>query len=66
MAQFDRLTVLNAMVDTGLIPVFYNRDAQTTIAIAEACVAGGVRAVEFTNRGDLAHKVFAATMEHFR
>ncbi len=65
MAQFDRLTVLNAMVDTGLIPVFYNRDAQTTIAIAEACVAGGVRAVEFTNRGDLAHKVFAATMEHF-
>ena len=65
MAQFDRLTVLNAMVDTGLIPVFYHRDTQTTIAIAEACVAGGVRTVEFTNRGDLAHKVFAATMEHF-
>ena len=65
MAQFDRLTVLNAMIDTGLIPVFYHPDAQTTIAIAEACVAGGVRAVECTNRGDLAHKVFAATMEHF-
>jgi 2-dehydro-3-deoxyphosphogluconate aldolase/(4S)-4-hydroxy-2-oxoglutarate aldolase len=66
MAQFDRLTVLNAMVDTGLIPVFYHRDVQTTISIAEACVAGGVRAVEFTNRGDLAHRVFAATVEHFQ
>ena len=64
MAQFDRLTVLNAMVDTGLIPVFYHRDAQTVIAIAEACVAGGARAVEFTNRGDLAYKVFATATEH--
>ena len=65
MAQFDRLTVLNAIVDIGVIPVFYNKDASTTIAIIEACVAGGLRAVEFTNRGDLAHMVFAETMEHF-
>jgi 2-dehydro-3-deoxyphosphogluconate aldolase/(4S)-4-hydroxy-2-oxoglutarate aldolase len=65
MAQFDRLTVLNAMVDTGVIPVFYHQDASTAIAIIEACVAGGLRVVEFTNRGDLAHAVFAKTVEHF-
>ena len=65
MAQFDRLTVLNAMVEIGAIPVFYNKDVATSIAIVEACVAGGMRAVEFTNRGDLAHQVFTATMEHF-
>lgn len=65
MAQFDRLTVLNAMVDIGVVPVFYHKDVSTTIAIIEACVAGGLRAVEFTNRGDLAHMVFAETMEHF-
>ena len=65
MAQFDRLTVLNAMVEIGAIPVFYNKDVATSIAIVEACVAGGMRAVEFTNRGDLAHQVFTATMAHF-
>ena len=65
MARFPRLQVLNAMVDAGLVPVFYNGDADTAIKVVGACVAGGSQIVEFTNRGDLAYEVFTALIKHF-
>jgi 2-dehydro-3-deoxyphosphogluconate aldolase/(4S)-4-hydroxy-2-oxoglutarate aldolase len=65
MARFSRLEVLNAMVDIGLIPVFYHRDAEVAKKIVSACAAGGARVVEFTNRGDLAYQVFAELVRHF-
>lgn len=58
MARFSRLEVLNAIVQTGLVPVFYNDNAELSKKIAEACAAGGARVVEFTNRGDFAPFVF--------
>jgi len=58
MARFSRLEVLNAIVETGLIPVFYHEDVEVAKKIAEACAAGGARVVEFTNRGDFAPHVF--------
>ena len=64
MAQYDRMTVLNTILEIGVVPVFYNKDVKTAISVVEACAAGGARAVEFTNRGDLAYKVFAAAVEH--
>ena len=64
MAQHDRMTVLNAMFDIGVVPVFYNADPKTTISVIEACAEGGARVVEFTNRGDLAYKVFTEAVEH--
>jgi 2-dehydro-3-deoxyphosphogluconate aldolase/(4S)-4-hydroxy-2-oxoglutarate aldolase len=64
MAQYDRMAVLNAIFDIGLVPVFYHPDAGTAINIIEACARGGARAVEFTNRGDLAYHVFTQAMRH--
>ena len=58
MAHLDRLTVLNMMIESGMIPVFYNPDAETAIQVALACVAGGAPVIEFTNRGDFAPAVF--------
>jgi 2-dehydro-3-deoxyphosphogluconate aldolase/(4S)-4-hydroxy-2-oxoglutarate aldolase len=58
MARFDRLTVLNSILDTGLVPVFYNGDIETAKKIVTACARGGARVVEFTNRGDFAPQVF--------
>jgi 2-dehydro-3-deoxyphosphogluconate aldolase/(4S)-4-hydroxy-2-oxoglutarate aldolase len=58
MARFTRMQVLNAILDGGLVPVFYHADVRVAIKIAEACVAGGLRVVEFTNRGDMAPEVF--------
>ncbi len=64
MAQHDRMKVLNAIFDIGLVPVFYHEDVETAIAVIQACAAGGARVVEFTNRGDLAYKVFVEAQEH--
>lgn len=64
MAQHDRMAVLNAIFATGVVPVFYHKDLQTTIGVIEACAAGGARVVEFTNRGDLAYRVFADAVQH--
>ena len=63
MARYDRMTVLGAMGDIGVVPVFYNKDPQAAIDIIKACADGGARCVEFTNRGDLAWKVFVEAME---
>mgnify|MGYP001158063462 FL=1 len=64
MAQYDRMAVLNAIFDSGIVPVFYNKDPETTIHIVEACAKGGARCSEFTNRGDLAYHVFTETVQH--
>lgn len=58
MARFDRLTVLNSMVATGLVPIFYNPDTAVAKNVIQACAEGGARLVEFTNRGDRAVNVF--------
>jgi 2-dehydro-3-deoxyphosphogluconate aldolase/(4S)-4-hydroxy-2-oxoglutarate aldolase len=65
MARFKRLEVLNAMVETGLVPVFYEADVEKAKAIVRACAEGGARAIEFTNRGDQAFLVFAELVRHF-
>lgn len=58
MATLDRLTVLQSIVNAGIVPVFYNRDPDTAYNIALACYNGGARVIEFTNRGDFAADVF--------
>ena len=63
MARFTRLEVLNAILETGLVPVFYNSDAVVAEKIVAACVEGGARVVEFTNRGDRAWNVFTRLTE---
>jgi len=46
------------MKKTGIIPVFYHGDIDIAKQVLKACYEGGVRAFEFTNRGDFAHEVF--------
>ncbi|MCR5070298.1 MAG: bifunctional 4-hydroxy-2-oxoglutarate aldolase/2-dehydro-3-deoxy-phosphogluconate aldolase [Bacteroidales bacterium] len=59
MAKYDKLQVLATMQQTGLVPVFYHADATIAKQVLKACYDGGVRAFEFTNRGDFAQEVFA-------
>ena len=63
MARFDRLTVLNAVIEGGLVPVFYHSHVEVAKQIVGACVGGGARVVEFTNRGDRAWSVFTQLTE---
>ncbi len=59
MARFDKTAVMAKIAQTGMVPVFYDKDPDTAEAVVRACYDGGVRAFEFTNRGDFAHEVFA-------
>jgi 2-dehydro-3-deoxyphosphogluconate aldolase/(4S)-4-hydroxy-2-oxoglutarate aldolase len=64
MARFSRLTVLNTVIDLGLVPVFYHPDPAVAQQVVAACRAGGARVVEFTNRGDFAFQIFAELARH--
>lgn len=59
MARFNKIQVLQAIAGTGMVPVFYHKDSEVTKQVVKACYEGGVRAFEFTNRGDFAHEVFS-------
>ncbi len=58
MSKFNKLQVLTAMRETGIVPVFYNSDLDVAKNVMKACYDGGIRVFEFTNRGEFAHEVF--------
>lgn len=58
MARFTRIQACLVMAETGMVPVFYHNDLETSKQVLKACYMGGVRAFEFTNRGDFAHEIF--------
>ena len=64
MARFNKLQVLNRMEEAPMVPVFYHKDVETAKQVVKACYDGGVRAFEFTNRGDFAHEVFAEVVKY--
>ena len=59
MAKFDRIQVAQTMEDQGMVPLFYNNDIDLSKKLLKACYDGGSRLLEFTNRGDFAHEIFA-------
>lgn len=61
----DRMAVLTAMMDQGVIPVFYHPDMDVCKNVIQACANGGAKCIEFTNRGDFAWEVFKEVNKHF-
>ena len=59
MARFDKIQVLAKIAAAPMVPVFYHTDQVVCKHVVKACYDGGVRAFEFTNRGDFAQEVFA-------
>lgn len=58
MARFTRIQVCQTIAKTAMVPVFYHTDLEVSKQVLKACYEGGVRAFEFTNRGDFAHEIF--------
>ena len=58
-----RLQWYHTVLASGLVPLFYHGDATVAGAVAAALVDGGARAVEFTNRGPGALRVFQELAE---
>ena len=64
MAKYTKIQVIATMKETGMVPVFYHSDAETAKSVLKACYEGGVRAFEFTNRGDFAQEVFGELVKY--
>ena len=65
MARFLRLEVINTLLDTGVLPLFYHSEFETAVELVNACARGGVRVIEFTNRGEMAYPVFSELVKYF-
>jgi len=65
MARFMRLEVINSILDVGVVPLFYSGETGTAIEVVSALARGGVRLIEFTNRGEMAFPVFTELVRHF-
>lgn len=61
-----RLDVVLKMRESGAIPLYYNQDPEVMKEVIGACYRGGMKIFEFTNRGDLAHELFAELVKWSR
>ncbi len=59
MARFTRIEVAQKMKEQGMVPLFYHSDIEIAKKVLQSIYKGGARLLEFTNRGDYAHEVFA-------
>jgi 2-dehydro-3-deoxyphosphogluconate aldolase/(4S)-4-hydroxy-2-oxoglutarate aldolase len=59
MPPIDRLAVLRAILDGGVVPIFSAPSPDVAFDFVAGAAAGGARLVEFTNRGDFAYATFA-------
>jgi 2-dehydro-3-deoxyphosphogluconate aldolase/(4S)-4-hydroxy-2-oxoglutarate aldolase len=66
MARFKRMEVLQAMVQSGLVPVFYHQELEVAKNVAKAVARGGAKVLEFTNRGEFAYTVFSELVQWSR
>lgn len=58
MAKYNKIEVVGAMSQTGMVPVFSSSSYEISRNVLKACYDGGVRVFEFTNRAASAHEVF--------
>ena len=64
MAAYSRIQVIAKLSETGLLPIFYNRDPEIVVRAMHACYEGGARLFEFTNRGDFSQETFSEIVKH--
>lgn len=58
MNQKDQL--LKLIPEQGVLPLYFNKDTEVSLNVLKALYDAGIRAVEYTNRGEAALKNFAA------
>ncbi len=66
MARFSRMQVYSTTKQIGMVPIFYHHDIDIAKNIINACIDGGAKVIEFTNRGDGAIDVFRLLTEYCR
>lgn len=52
-------TLLKLIPEQGILPLYYFKDAEVSVGILRALYQAGIRAIEYTNRGEQALKNFS-------
>ena len=55
--------VVNTIIEQGILPLYFNADEQVSVDILKAIYKAGIKAVEYTNRGEAALKNFKNLVE---
>ena len=55
--------ITEAIIEQGMLPLYFNADETVSIEVLRAIYKAGVKAVEYTNRGEAALKNFAKMVE---
>lgn len=55
--------VSDAIVNQGILPLYFNADEEITIEVLRAIYRAGIKAVEYTNRGEAALRNFTKMVE---
>jgi 2-dehydro-3-deoxyphosphogluconate aldolase / (4S)-4-hydroxy-2-oxoglutarate aldolase len=59
----DKKIVSDKIVQQGILPLYFNADETVSVEVLRAIYKAGVRAVEYTNRGDAAMNNFKKLVE---
>jgi 2-dehydro-3-deoxyphosphogluconate aldolase / (4S)-4-hydroxy-2-oxoglutarate aldolase len=54
----DTLTVISKIVQQGILPLYFNKDEAVSVEVLRAIYKAGIKAVEYTNRGEEALQNF--------
>ena len=54
----NKQKIIQAIIEQGILPLYYHPDETTSIRVLETLYESGIRVVEYTNRGKLALKNF--------
>jgi len=57
MSKTQKIT--DAILEQGILPLYFNADETVSVEVLRAIYRAGIRAVEYTNRGDAALKNFS-------
>src|SRR3954465_6015644 len=55
--------IVKLIPEQGLLPLFYNKDADVSVEVLRALYKAGIRSVEYTNRGEAALQNFKKLRE---
>ncbi|WP_395625421.1 bifunctional 4-hydroxy-2-oxoglutarate aldolase/2-dehydro-3-deoxy-phosphogluconate aldolase [Daejeonella sp.] len=55
-----KVELLKLIPEQGILPLYFNKDEETSIGLLKSLYAAGIRAVEYTNRGEAALSNFKA------
>jgi 2-dehydro-3-deoxyphosphogluconate aldolase/(4S)-4-hydroxy-2-oxoglutarate aldolase len=56
-------SVTDAVLQQGILPLYFNADENVSVEVLKAIYRAGIKAVEYTNRGDSALKNFKKLVE---